>query len=140
IATSEVRRGIEDNLSLAGEALEASTDIGGDIRHRLSVTLDEMATLLSRLPPDRNTLEVQLKPLASEAARMAADIAKEADADVELVFWTRALEKVIAEHERDLLHFADAPHSPERRLTAVATAARDLAMAMDSAVLVAPER
>lgn len=150
VATAaEVRRGMEDDLRLAGEALEVLEDLealkqpGGDIRHRLATTFDEMAALLSPLSGGRQDVEIryqELKPLSGKAARMAAVIARDADDGADLVFWTEALERIVTEHERDLLHLADAPRFLERRLEAIAASAREMAVAMDFAFLLDPER
>ncbi len=58
----------------------------------------------------------------------------------ELVFWIEALQRTVAELDRDRRQMTDAPAAPEGRLRALADAARAMAFEMDFAFLVDPER
>lgn len=134
----EARRGMLDNLHLAVEALDARS---GDKASPLAVLLDEMETLLTGARALSATVAA-LARLAAKAEKAARDIASasEGGATPELVFWTEALARRIREIGRDRLLAEDATGETRTRLHALSIRARGMAMEMDFAFLLDPER
>ena len=83
-----------------------------------------------------------LKRLTEKAAKAAhAILPAVADEGVpDHVFWTEALRRAFAEHESDRLQSVSLPPGLAARLMALAAAAREMALAMDFAFLLDPER
>ena len=130
-----------DNLQLARDALDALPTAHGERGMQLASILAEIEALLKGALTIE-TLSPPLKRLAEKAATAAHDIlpAVEADGIPDLAFWIEALRKTAAEHDRDRLQIAGWPHSLKSRLRALADTAREMAMAMDFAFLLDPER
>ncbi|MBI1291461.1 glycosyl transferase [bacterium] len=135
------RAGMLDNLHLANEALDTQNGGPGDRKSPLPVLLDEIETLLTGAQALTATAAA-LGRLADKAAGAARDIApaSERSATPEPVFWTEALSRRIREFERDRMLAENAPDGIRRRLHALADRARGMAMAMDFAFLLDPER
>ncbi|KAF0225225.1 MAG: cyclic beta-1 2-glucan [Rhodospirillaceae bacterium] len=131
-----IRHGMADALGLAHEALAALPAAGGGNGRHFASLLAEIETLLMGAQA-METLLPALKRLADKAAKAAHAVIStiEDDGSSELVFWIEALRKAVAEHGRD-------QHCPvdEQRLLAIANTARQMAMAMDFAFLLDPER
>lgn len=132
-----VRHGMADALGLAHEALAALPVAGGENGRCFAVLLAEIDTLLAGAQA-METLLPALKRLADKAAKAAHALIStiEDDGSSDLVFWIDALRKAVAEHGRDLLD----PTALPPRLRAVAEMARRMALAMDFAFLLDPER
>ena len=139
LSASETRMGIADNLSLALQATRALPAAAAE--PRLVALLEEIA---SRLEGGLalETLSPALKRLGEKAARAAADLASSSDAEpvADLVFWIRAVVRAVEEHEQDRLQWADTPHHLHDRLRSLAAGARAMALEMDFAFLLDPER
>jgi cyclic beta-1,2-glucan synthetase len=138
---SDVRPGAADNLALAREALGALS-MGSDERDRhLSAILDQAE---AQLKPARATATQlpTLKRLAEKAAQTVRALMPvvEDEGVPDVVFWIDALAKVVAEHTRDLLLDGDETTILRNRLYTLAKTAREMAMAMDFAFLLDPER
>ena len=137
----EIRQGMADNLALAREAVGAQLATSGQNGQQLVAILDEIEGHLA----GAQTIEAispVLKRLTEKAAKAARAIPPAlADEGVpDHVFWTEALRKAFAEHESDRLQSVSLPSSLAPRLMALADAARQMALAMDFAFLLDPER
>ncbi len=136
-----VRVGITDNLILAREAIDALPVASSERRPELASILEEIEGQLNG-PQTIEALLPTLKRLAEKAAKAAGSI-KPAAGDggsPDLVFWIEALRRSADEHDRDRLQLADAPGILNGRLKALAGTAREMALAMDFAFLLDPER
>jgi cyclic beta-1,2-glucan synthetase len=135
------RLGMMDNLRLAREALDVLPAASGERGRQLAAMLDEADAQLGT-GRAMETLAPTLKRLAEKAARAARNLIPAIDVGnfPDLVFWTEALKKAAAEHDRDRVQTADAPHALKDRLRALAGTAREMALAMDFAFLLDPER
>ncbi len=132
----ETRRGMADNLALAREAVGGVLATSGQGGQQLVAILDEIGGQLA----GAQTIEAIspiLKRLTDKAATTSRAILPAAvdDGIPDHVFWTEALRRAFAEHEGD--RFAPGLAA---RLTALAGAAREMALAMDFAFLLDPER
>ncbi len=138
---SNTRIGMADNLRLAHEALDALPVSAGERGLRLASILTEIEALLNGALTIE-TLSPTLKRLAEKATKAAQDILPTAGNDNPpgLVLWIGALSKTASEHDRDRLQIADAPQVLKSRLKALADTAREMALAMDFAFLLDPER
>jgi cyclic beta-1,2-glucan synthetase len=135
---SRVAAGAGDSLALAREALLALPD---DRRTQivspaeLERTLDDVAANLAG----------QLDELARHAAA-AADLARalssERDdaAGADMLFWVEATQRSVESCRRDLAQTATATEALQHRLTTIETTARALAMEMEFAFLLDPQR
>jgi len=132
-----VRLALTDNLQLAREALPVAS---GEHGRQLASIFNEMEALLNGAQTIE-TLSPTLKRLAEKAAKAAQNIAPtiEDDSSPDLTFWIEALRKTVTEHSRDRVRIADAPQIRDR-LNTLASTAREMALAMDFAFLVDPER
>jgi cyclic beta-1,2-glucan synthetase len=136
---AETLLGLQDTLQLARDAVNATARgapgrqivlmlDGIDAQRRGANGVDLMLPALRRLTEK-----------AASAARAVVPIGGDDEAS-DLVFWTEALGKAIAEHERDARLVAEAPDTVKARLNALADTARSMALAMDFAFLLNPER
>ncbi|MEQ9248657.1 MAG: glycosyl transferase, partial [Nitratireductor sp.] len=129
------RHGMTDNLQLARQTLGA---LSGDHREaQLSLMLDDIEALLNG-PQTLDALSPMLTRLADKAIATARGIGP-ADIDgsaPDIVFWIEAFKKTVTEHARDRL----TTPALKSRLQALATDAREMALAMDFAFLLDPER
>ncbi len=135
------RLGMTDTLRLAREALDALPTAGGERGMQLASILQEIEALLNGALTIE-TLSPALKRLTEKATKTAQDILPTVGngSPPELVFWIGALSKTASEHNRDRLQIADAPQVLKSRLKALADTAREMALAMDFAFLLDPER
>ncbi|WP_324734045.1 GH36-type glycosyl hydrolase domain-containing protein [Pseudomonas paeninsulae] len=136
----QARQGIQDNLHLARatiDALPANSERG----QQLAALLDEIATQLQGAQA-LATISAPLKRLTEKAAKLAQEIAPAAGEDdlTDLLFWLEALGRTLAEHARDRQQLDAAAASLRLRLQALAGTAREMALAMDFAFLLDPER
>ena len=136
----DVRNGIADEAALVREALDARRDLVDSRRSELSGLLAEAEALLTggeasaTMFPALGTVTEALSTAAGGLS--IASPAQHAD----LAFWIGALRKSVAEHERDRIEFAAAPNIIAARLSALAAAARQLALSMDFKFLLDPDR
>ncbi|MEZ0213914.1 MAG: glucoamylase family protein [Xanthobacteraceae bacterium] len=136
------RPGMRDALALARLAAAGLPIANRDRERALTTALEEIDAQLSGVP-SLELIAPTLKRLIEKAANIVQDIfptapddADQNDASTDIAFWLDALGKAVAEQGRDQLAPADLP----RRLTALADAARTIAMDMDFAFLLDPER
>src|SRR5690606_17678370 len=122
------------NLRLAQEALGAAPAASTERGWQLGAILGEMEAQLSG-PQEIESLSPTLKRLTEKAAKAARHVglAEEEDGTPDLIYWIEALRSVVAEHGRDRLPNADAPQALKDRLSALADAARKMALSMDFA-------
>ncbi|MDP4033955.1 MAG: glucoamylase family protein [Pseudorhodobacter sp.] len=130
LAPAELRRGIADAALLARAAL-AGLDAGAQapLAATLAAVLAQLASAPDAVLPDF----AALVPLAEQATAQAEAVANPGS---DLRFWISALARSLAEHAADQQSFDDM--GP--RLEAAANLAHGLAMAMDFAFLVDPEK
>ncbi len=132
--------GLADHLRLARDAMAALPAASGAAGRELGAILDEVdagtsAAAGQALPP-------VLRRLVDKAAKAARDLLPATgDAQTpDLLFWIEAAGRGLLEHERDRLQLAQAPLPLGARLALLAHEARALALAMDFAFLLDPER
>ncbi len=138
---SDVRAGMADDLRLAREVFDALPAAGREHGAHLASVMVEIESLLNgaltieALSPALNRL--------TDKARKAADGVLPVTEDrgsSELLFWIGALGKIADEHARDRRQIGEAPQVLASRLKTLADTAREMALAMDFAFLVDPER
>jgi cyclic beta-1,2-glucan synthetase len=139
--SSELRAGLRDDLLLVREAAAALPSAQGEHGRELRALLDEIDERLGAAI-ELDVLLPTLKRLAEKATRAAVQLMPPSpDESVpELISWLDALRKAAVEHARDPLPGSDAADLLDLRLQLVASAARDMALAMDFAFLLDPER
>ena len=137
----EARRGMADDLALAREAVGGVLATSGQGGQQLVAILDEIGGQLAGVQTIEAISPI-LKRLTDKAARTSHTILPAAfDDDMpDHVFWTEALRRAFAEHESDRLQSVSFPPCLAARLTALAATAREMALAMDFAFLLDPER
>lgn len=135
------RHGMQDNLHLARAAIDTLPAASGERGRQLAGLLDEIAAQL-RGAQALETVSAPLKRLAEKAAKQAQELAPAADEDdsTDLLFWIEAFGLTLAEHDRDRQQVGAAADSLRARLQALAGTAREMALAMDFAFLLDPER
>ncbi|MFL9828683.1 GH36-type glycosyl hydrolase domain-containing protein [Rhodoplanes sp. SY1] len=136
----DARSGLRDHLRLAREAAGSLSATASEAGRHLLAALDEIDAQLE----GGQTIEAAspaLKRLAEKAARMAGALVPVGTSGdtPDLVFWIEALIRSVPEHERDRTD-DDARQALDARLGALADTARTMAMAMDFAFLVDPDR
>jgi cyclic beta-1,2-glucan synthetase len=129
----EDRTGLIDTLALARLALSTEPGRPDPV---LIATFEEIETLLL----GTQSLESMSQPLArlSEKALKAARVP--ATTESELVVWIGAFAATLDQFARDRAILQADPRGFDARLAALGKAARDMAMAMDFAFLLDPER
>lgn len=135
------RLGMTDNLQLAREAIDALPGTSGERGKQLAAVLDEIDAQLYG-PRSLEALSPSLARLTEKAAKTARDIVPAGgdDGSTEPLFWIDALTRSVVEHGRDRQQLADVPHRLQERLKALADTARAMALGMDFAFLLDPER
>ncbi|MBS9477132.1 GH36-type glycosyl hydrolase domain-containing protein [Ancylobacter radicis] len=134
--------GMGDALALAREALAALPGAASPQGQGLTDALDEIEAQLN----GAQALEVMtpvLKRLVDKAARLAREMAPATgdDPSTDIAYWIEALGRTASAHESDRLRHAQADDDDTAaRLTALAATARAMAMGMDFAFLLDPER
>lgn len=127
------RRGVIDTLDLARLALAGETGSASDI---LVATFDEIETLLGG-SQSMESVSPALMRLSEKALKTARETA---GMDSDLVFWIAALAEMLHQFDHDRAMIQSDPIQLDARLTALAKAARDMALAMDFAFLIDPDR
>lgn len=139
VSERQMRQALQDDVDLARAALNAATRGGGERAQRLGAILDEIDVLLAGVQEVRTAGPALLR-LADKAATSLGHAAPDDTAAFDLVFWIGALSRAVAAHDRDRSLEAEQPGELQRRFRAVAAAGREMALAMDFAFLVDPER
>ncbi|PMR77904.1 GH36-type glycosyl hydrolase domain-containing protein [Billgrantia endophytica] len=137
------RSGMTDNLQLARDTLETLPSVHGESAALLAARLDRIEAQLKGDPRFDAWLPT-LKRLTDEATRMAHDTLQ-ADPGTpveELLFWIGALRKSVADHSRDQKQTGKARQRArlQARFRQLADTARSMALSMDFAFLLDPER
>lgn len=136
---TDARAGMEDVLQLARQCADGLAAAHGGLGQRVIDLLDDMAAQLQG-PQAIDAIAPALGRLADKAAGTARGLWETGNQEADdLVFWIEALGRAAAAHARDRLH-RDAPQALAARLQALADTAREMALAMDFAFLVDPER
>jgi len=135
----DARTGLEDALQLARDTF-AGLDAARSARgRRVGALLDDMAAQIQG-PQALEAIAPTLARLAEKASATAQELARIEDEEAEdLVFWIEAVGRTATAHAHDARH-AGAPQALAARLQALADTAREMALAMDFAFLVDPER
>ncbi|MGJ4859863.1 glucoamylase family protein [Labrys sp. La1] len=140
----DVRAGMLDAFTLAREAADALPAGGGGPGQPLTVILDEIEALLNS-PRAIESIAAPLNRLvekATNSARTSMSLMKDngEGGPPDLLFWIEAMRQGVIEWSRDRLGIADVPNLLEERLQAIADTAREMALAMDFAFLLDPDR
>ncbi|MDR6740985.1 cyclic beta-1,2-glucan synthetase [Herbaspirillum sp. 1173] len=130
--------GAGDALALARESASAKPSAQGPQGQRLLNILDEIDAGFHGTASMSVPVLQRLADKASEEAQALVSAAQ-ADGD-DLLFWTNALRGRIEQQARDTKSFAAAAHDIDARWRALAQKARTLALGMDFAFLMDPER
>ncbi|WP_425905627.1 GH36-type glycosyl hydrolase domain-containing protein [Nitrobacter sp. TKz-YC02] len=137
----DARVGMNDALRLAREAAEALPTNAGGRGHSLFAAFDDIETRLNgaeaieRIAASLNRLTEK----AAAAARSVTPISEDCDTP-DLLFWIGALKRIGLEFLRDRPGLADPARPLNGRLKALANTAREMALAMDFAFLLDPDR
>ena len=137
----EAREGMLDDLGLARQAFAAMPAPAGATWKALGAILEETERLLARA----QALEILLPALmrlTAKASKAAQSILPQPSGEPspDLIHWIEALRKCVTEHGRDRTHAANRQPWLDERLAAIAAAAREIAVGMDFAFLLDPER
>ena len=137
----EAHVGMMDDLQLVREALDAIPAVNDERGRHLAAIVIEIEAHLNGALATGKQLPV-LQRLAEKAVEGARSVmpARVEDSTPDLIFWTEALTRAVTEHRRDRLEVADAPDNLKRRLKTLADTARKMALDMDFAFLLDPER
>jgi len=135
------RAGLLDTLELIRQAIAALPTAGGERGRGLAELLDEIATQLGE-PQALDTRGATLRQLTDKAARLGHEFGPTGtDAAVDdLRFWIDALGRTLAGHGRDRQLHDETLSDTQTRLRAIARSTRQLALDMDFAFLLDPER
>lgn len=152
VPSPEARGGIDDALQLALQAAAVLPEDSGGPSARLRLLVTDMAVQL-RGPRSVEAIAPMLERLAEKAGHAARNVWPAPQDDVtDLVFWIDAVGRSAASHARDRqqaqtfqeAHQQTTPRQSPRmladRLQSLADTAREMALAMDFAFLVDPER
>ena len=140
VVMGDAKSGMLDHLVLARQAVLATPIATSEAGRLLMSRLEEIAALLndSQL---MNSLPA-LKRLSEKAALSVRNLVPVIDPDSppDAVYWIDALVKSVVAHQQDLLLLQQASSVTSSRLKAISESARSMAMAMDFAFLIEPER
>lgn len=137
----QARSGMADDVLLARAAFAALPAGRGEKGRQFATILDEIDSQLKG-GLTASALYPALKRLVERAAKSAQGIVS-ADGEAEsqdLMLWLGILRKAVAEHDRDRVQYADTMRDLDERLARIAASAREMALAMDFAFLLDPER
>ena len=135
------RAGLHDTLNLIRQAIAALPTASGGRGRPLTEVLAEIAKQLGE-EQALDTLSATLRQLAEKAARLALDICppNADDESSDLHFWIDALGQTLAEHARDRQLQGETLSDTRARLREISRTARQMALEMDFAFLLDPER
>lgn len=138
ITTGNIQ-GIEDNLQLALEALAALPASADERKEHLGALLMEFeGRLLSNQP--FTAILPKLQRVAETAVNLVDIPGDDKGLLDDVIFWIKALDKVVNDYDAERLLSVAALPRLKLRLQMIADTARKLAMAMDFAFLIDPER
>ncbi len=135
------RAGLHDTLLLIRQAIAALPTAHGERGRPLTELLDEIAVQLGDAQA-LDTLSATLRQLAEKAARLSLEVCPpgEDDEPADLRFWINALGQTLAEHARDRQLQGETLIDIQARLRELARTTRQMALEMDFAFLLDPER
>jgi cyclic beta-1,2-glucan synthetase len=138
---SDAHLGLIDNLRLARRALNAHPIMNDERGRQLASILGEFDAHWQG-DTTVETFSPALGRLAERAAKTARHLmlTGEDSGLAETVFWIESLQKAMAEQARDHHQNTHAPDILKGRLKTIAGLAREMALAMDFAFLLDPER
>ncbi|TDT93708.1 cyclic beta-1,2-glucan synthetase [Azorhizobium sp. AG788] len=136
-------QGIADAHALACAACAALPSAGSPSARAVEEALSEIHGQLTGLQAAEVMTPV-LKRLVDKAARLALQLAPATGEDpaADVAFWIEAIGRAVSSHDQDRLRLRtpDGSSGTSARLTALAAAARAMALEMDFAFLLDPER
>ncbi|AHL76298.1 glycosyl transferase [Stutzerimonas stutzeri] len=135
------RPGLQDTLRLIRQTVTDLPAANGERGRPLMDLLDEIGTQLAD-PKALDTLSATLRQLTEKAARLAQEIcpASSDNGSEDLHFWLGSLGQTLAEHGRDRQQSGESLTQMQARLHRLAASVRQMAMDMDFAFLLDPER
>uniref|UniRef100_Q07KF2 Glycosyltransferase 36 n=1 Tax=Rhodopseudomonas palustris (strain BisA53) TaxID=316055 RepID=Q07KF2_RHOP5 len=138
---ADPKRGIDDNLLMAMAAADVLASTSGEAGRQLHAILTQIDAHLKEAHPSE-TLYPTLKRLTEKALKVAQRIlvVGASDSIADIAFWVGALNRSVVEHDRDHLCVGDGAIALNERLQELANTARKMALAMDFAFLIDPER
>ncbi|MDE2465485.1 MAG: glycosyl transferase [Alphaproteobacteria bacterium] len=141
IVVPDARSGMADNVCIARDAVRALLQTKDIHDQKLITVLEEIDSHLNGSQPF-DTLLPMLQRLADKAAQtVRAIIPVSSDGPLpDAVFWTEALARGVTEHRRDRGARGAVALGLGPRLATLAAAARKMALDMDFAFLLDPER
>ncbi|MFH1804665.1 MAG: glucoamylase family protein [Pseudomonadota bacterium] len=141
IGISDLRPGMSDNLEIIHQAIFAAATPPNEAETQISAILDDIRTQLESVQTIGTSLPA-LNRLADKAFRAVENITTSADDDrlADLLFWVGAVRNSIVEYRRDQICLEETRDILVVRLQALAVIARDMALEMDFAFLIDPER
>ncbi|MGV8996161.1 MAG: GH36-type glycosyl hydrolase domain-containing protein [Parvibaculaceae bacterium] len=140
-SSPEIRLGLTDTLDLAREAVCDLPPANSEQGRILSVLLDQIEDQL-KSGQSLETLFLKLNSLADSAVEAVVQTPSPAS-DIPLanvIFWLKAFQNAVVQHQRDRHQTADTQHILNDRLGVIADTARTMAMEMDFAFLLDPAR
>ena len=140
VAHPAIRSGLQDSYLLAQEALDASQAQKSTQGQELAAYLTEIGHHLFAQQPIEQQLLVLLR-LTEKTASLGHHLPlSAADPEADLLFWLDALKQAVVEHAQDQQSSQEYQQRLAERLQAVADRSRSLALGMDFAFLLDPER
>ncbi len=134
-------KGLMDNLLLAEISFKALPPGDADFKRKLWAVLEQIRMDLKGVD-DAQMLPLSLKSLLAKASAMVHGVARPIDdnAFIDLSYWIEALILAAAEHEYDQQLTQEMQELVNDRLLKLAAEARHMALTMDFAFLLDPER
>ncbi|MGP2470937.1 GH36-type glycosyl hydrolase domain-containing protein [Yersinia sp. 2540 StPb PI] len=134
-------KGLMDNLLLAEISFNALPAGDADFKRKLWAVLEQIRMDLKGVG-DAEMLPLSLKPLLVKASAMVHGVARSIDdnAFIDLSYWIEVLILAAAEHEYDQQLTQEMQEQVNDRLLKLAAESRHMALAMDFAFLLDPER
>ncbi|WP_145587496.1 GH36-type glycosyl hydrolase domain-containing protein [Yersinia rochesterensis] len=134
-------KGLMDNLLLAKAAFRELPPGDDDFKRKLWAILAQIRMDLKHVG-EAEILPLTLKPLLAKASAMVHGVARPIDdnAFIDLSYWIETLIVAAAEHEYDQRLTQEMQEQVADRLLKLAAEARHMALAMDFAFLLDPER
>ncbi|WP_404273914.1 GH36-type glycosyl hydrolase domain-containing protein [Yersinia rochesterensis] len=134
-------KGLMDNLLLAKAAFRELPPGDDDFKRKLWAILAQIRMDLKHVG-EAEMLPLTLKPLLAKASAMVHGVARPIDdnAFIDLSYWIETLIVAAAEHEYDQRLTQEMQEQVADRLLKLAAEARHMALAMDFAFLLDPER
>ncbi len=134
-------KGLMDNLLLAEAAFRQLPRGDADFKRKLWAVLEQVRMDLKYVG-EAEMLPQAVKPLLAKASAMVHGVARPIDdnAFIDLSYWIEALVLAAAEHEYDQQLSAEMQEEVNNRLLKLAAEARHMALSMDFAFLLDPER